>query len=64
MFPSNFAELGISELDFRKPRTKEEIKVLFEKVGFAYKVGKFNAMYNRAREFSENAEGKISIRDF
>ena len=31
-------------------RPREEIKVLFERIGFSYKVGKFNAMYNRAKE--------------
>jgi hypothetical protein len=32
------------------PRDKEEIKVIFENIGFKYKIGKFNAMYSRAQE--------------
>jgi hypothetical protein len=40
--------MGISEYDFLLPRPREEIKVLFERIGFTYKVGKFNAMFNRA----------------
>jgi len=26
--------------------------MLFEKVGYTYKIGKFNAMYNRAKEIA------------
>lgn len=50
MFPSTFTELGITEYDFQLPRTRDEIRVLFERIGFSYKIGKFNTMYNRARE--------------
>jgi hypothetical protein len=47
--------LGISEYDFQLPRTRDEIKVLFERIGFSYKIGKFNAMYNRAKELMNNS---------
>jgi hypothetical protein len=55
LFPSTFTELGISEYDFQLPRTRDEIRVLFERIGFSYKIGKFNAMYNRAKEFMSNS---------
>ena len=55
MFPSTFTELGISEYDFQFPRNREEIKTLFERIGFSYKIGKFNAMYNRAKELMGNS---------
>ena len=42
--------MGISEYDFMLPRPREDIKTLFERIGYSYKIGKFNAMYNRARE--------------
>lgn len=42
--------MGITEYDFQLPRSREEIKTLFERIGFSYKIGKFNAMYNRAKE--------------
>ena len=51
LFPSTFTELGITEYDFQLPRTREEIRTLFERIGFTYKIGKFNAMYNRAKDF-------------
>lgn len=51
LFPSTFTEMGITEYDFQLPREKEDIRILFERIGFRYKVGKFNAMYNRAKEF-------------
>ncbi len=50
LFPSTFTEMGITEYDFQLPRRRDEIRTLFEKIGYSYKVGKFNAMYNRALE--------------
>ena len=37
---------------------------MFEKVGYSYKIGKFNAMYNRAREMAHSEDDKVCIRDF
>jgi len=53
LFPSNYSELGITEEDFRKPRPRQEIEIMFRSVGYEYKIGKFNAMYNRAKEIGE-----------
>jgi hypothetical protein len=47
--------LGISEYDFQLPRNRDEIRILFERIGFSYKIGKFNAMYNRAKEMMSNS---------
>lgn len=64
MFPSNYAEIGIEESDFRALRSKEEIRIMFEKIGYSYKIGKFNAMFNRAKEYAESNEDRVSIRHF
>jgi len=64
LFPSNYAEIGIEESDFRALRTKEEIKAMFEKIGYCYKIGKFNAMFNRAKEYAGSNEDRVSIRHF
>ena len=58
--------MGISEYDFQVPRSREEIKTLFEKIGFSYKIGKFNAMFNRAKELMNSAPGQdaVSVRAF
>ena len=68
LFPSTFTELGISEFDFQTPRTREEVKALFERIGFSYKIGKFNAMYNRAKDLMGAAAPAIgdtvSVRAF
>ena len=53
LFPSNYSELGITEEDFRKLRSRQEIEVMFKAVGYNYKIGKFNAMYNRAKEIGQ-----------
>jgi hypothetical protein len=55
--------MGISEYDFNVPRSRDEIKVLFERIGFSYKVGKFNAMYNRAKELTKSGDS-VSVRAF
>jgi hypothetical protein len=64
LFPSNYQEKGVSEHDFKSLRSRDEIKSLFEKIGFSYKQGKFNAMYNRAKELSGDFDDKISVRAF
>ena len=64
LFPSNYSEIGISEQDFRRLRTRTEIRALFEKTGFSYKVGKFNAMYNRAKELAQSNDDTVSVRHF
>lgn len=50
------------------PRPREDIKMLFERIGFSYKVGKFNAMYNRAKELMPNQSAVsndfVSVRAF
>ena len=40
--------------------------MLFERIGFSYKIGKFNAMYNRAKVIMNNqAAGEmVSVRAF
>lgn len=56
--------MGITEYDFIMPRSKEEIKELFERLGFSYKIGKFNAMYNRAKELTNAGGDMASVRGF
>lgn len=50
LFPTTFLELGITEEDFNLLRDKEEIKLIFENIGFKYKIGKFQGIYTRAQE--------------
>jgi len=64
LFPSNFSEIGIQEDDFRRPRTRDEIRSLFASTGYEYKIGKFNAMYNRAKEIGQSQDDRVSVRDF
>ena len=60
--------MGITEYDFQLPRPREDIKMLFERIGFSYKIGKFNAMYNRAKEVQGitpgNTSDNVSVRSF
>ncbi len=62
LFPSSHTEFGITEFDFQVARTREQIIELFDKVGIRYKLGKFNAIYNRARELCGSHNDKVSVR--
>lgn len=64
--PATFNEFGISEADFELPRTRDEITALFAKIGITYKVGKFNAIFNRAKSYSRSPsfDECVSIRCF
>ena len=48
MFPATNLEMGVTESDFTAARSKADIRTLFEKIGYAYKPGKFNAIFNRS----------------
>ena len=64
LFPSTHTEVGIQESDFQCPRDRAAIKSLFEKIGYTYKVGKFNAIYNKAKEICNSADDRVSVRAF
>jgi hypothetical protein len=62
--PATFAECGISEYDFQVPRSRDQVKALFEKIGYTYKVGKFNCIFNRAIEMCNSQDEMVSVRAF
>ena len=64
MYPATPIELGISEQDFQKMRSREEIRTLFEKIGHSFKAGKFNTLYNRAKEISGSSNDLTNVRSF
>ena len=46
------------------PRDRASIKQLFETIGYSYKVGKFNAMFNKAKEICGSQNDCVSVRGF
>lgn len=64
LFPKTFNELGVSDYDFSAVRSKFEIKALFERIGYSYKAGKFNAMFNKATALDQCAPDFCSVRSF
>ena len=46
------------------PRGKDELKVIFDRIGYTYKIGKFNAMFNRAKEITNQGPELASVRAF
>jgi len=64
LFPNTFTELGISEADFSALRSREEVKHLFEQIGYQYKIGKFNAMYNKGKDYCQSPDDRCSVRGF
>jgi hypothetical protein len=37
---------------------------LFEKIGHSFKLGKFNTLYNKAKEMCPSRDDKVSVRAF
>lgn len=64
LFPQTHTELGITENDFQMMRSRAQIRALFEKIGFTYKDGKFNAIYNRAKDISHSDSDETNVRSF
>lgn len=54
----------MTENEFQQARTRDQIKGIFENIGFSYKIGKFNAIYNRAKEIANSQDDKVCVRDF
>ena len=40
--------MGVTESDFVSAVNRAEIRTMFERIGYAYKPGKFNAIFNRS----------------
>lgn len=64
IFPANYPEYGVVEDEFKALKSRQYIKDLFEKVGYSYKIGKFNAMYNRAKEICHSTDDRVNVRAF
>lgn len=64
LYPATALELGISESDFQQARERQEIKGLFERIGHVFKAGKFNTLYNKAKEIYQSTDDKVSVRAF
>lgn len=64
MYPATATEMGITEADFQQLRARAEIKMLFEKIGHSFKAGKFNALYNKAKELCQAIDDRVSVRAF
>lgn len=64
MYPATAAELGITEMDFQQLRARQAIKDLFERIGYSFKAGKFNTLYNKAKELSQSVDERVSVRAF
>jgi len=53
LFPATNVEVGVSETDFLKLRPQSTLRALFEKTGYVYGNGKFNAIFNKSVLFTE-----------
>ena len=49
LFPKNYSGLGLSQDDFNQLRSKEEIREIFEHIGFQFKGNIFDAIFERAK---------------
>jgi hypothetical protein len=53
LFPQTALESGVTEQDFLKLRGKVELRHLFENLGFPMRPAKFNAIFNRSVQISQ-----------
>jgi hypothetical protein len=64
MYPATASDIGITEMDFQAMRNRDAIKSLFEKIGHSFKAGKFNTLYNKAKECCQSQDDRVSVRGF
>lgn len=64
MYPATALEMGISEADFQQLRDRQQIRDLFEKIGHSFKAGKFNTIYNKAKELCQAKDDRSNVRSF
>lgn len=61
MFPATPLENGVTERDFVKLKSKQELRSLFEKLGYSYRPAKFNAIFNRSVQVSQGILGAQAV---
>jgi len=45
-------------------RDREAIRLLFERIGHSFKAGKFNTLYNKAKEVCQSQDDRVTVRAF
>jgi len=45
-------------------RDREAIRLLFERIGQSFKAGKFNTLYNKAKEVCQSQDDRVTVRAF
>lgn len=58
ILPAQQLDLGAQDSDFTTVRSKNELRSIFEKLGYVYRPAKFNAIFNRSVTYSEQLIGK------
>jgi len=64
LFPQRFAELGVGKQDFEDFRSKEQIRAMFANIGYAYKPGKFEGIFQRAQQICGSQWDEVSVNSF
>ncbi|KAL4491814.1 hypothetical protein ABPG72_006069 [Tetrahymena utriculariae] len=64
LFPKKYDYMGVEQDDFKIKRHKYEIKDIFEKIGYKYKIGKFEGIFKRALEIENSTDNKASCSSF
>lgn len=60
MFPATQLENNVTERDFVQIRRKDELRTMFEKLGYVYRPAKFNAIFNRSIVCSKDVLGQYA----
>lgn len=61
LFPATYTELNVTESEFLKVRPAAELRTIYEKIGYSYKDGKFNAIFNLSTRYSRDLLAQSTI---
>jgi len=64
LFPQRFSDIGVGKDDFEALRPKEEIRKMFANIGYAYKPGKFEGVFQRAQQICGSYDERVSVRAY
>ena len=54
LFPATDLNIGVQEADFTKLMHKNELKSLFDRLGYNYRPAKFNAIFNKSVQLTSD----------
>jgi len=65
LYPPQFAAQGVEDEEFVQPRSRREIREIFEKIGHSFSDNEFDRIWESAAcNCDLNADGIVSVQEF